>query len=122
MSYIAEFRMFALARSLLTGSRNIYPKIINSIAGFHAITSPTISQICKNTFLKPITPAIIPNCGFKVVGKVRRRCKDCYFVRRQERMYVICRTHRRHKQMSMVKREKNTWILTHATQSKIRPW
>lgn len=65
---------------------------------------------------------IIQTCGFKVKGLVRRRCKDCYFVRRQERLYVICKTHRRHKQMSVVKDERNTWILSHATQGKVRPW
>lgn len=58
----------------------------------------------------------------KVKGRLRRRCKDCYIVFRQQRAYVMCPTHGRHKQMSMKKREKSTWILTHATQSKIRPY
>lgn len=58
----------------------------------------------------------------KVKGRLRRRCKDCYIVLRQQRAYVMCPTHGRHKQMSMKKREKSTWILTHATQSKVRPY
>lgn len=61
-------------------------------------------------------------CGFKVKGQLRRRCKDCYFVMRQQRLFVICKTNPRHKQMSVVKDERNTWILSHATQSKVRPW
>lgn len=72
--------------------------------------------------LNPFVVNLMPTCGFKVHGKLKRRCKDCYFVRRHERLYVICKTHPRHKQMSMVKDERNTWILTHATQSKFRPW
>jgi len=58
--------------------------------------------------------------GFKVKGNLKRRCKDCYIVVRQERGYVICPTHPRHKQMSMKKRDYKSWILTHATQSKER--
>lgn len=75
-----------------------------------------------STILKPVTALLLPSCGFKVAGKLRRRCKDCYFVRREGRLYVICEKHPRHKQMSMVKQEKNTWILTHATQGKFRQW
>lgn len=76
----------------------------------------------QTAILNPIEFIVTPTCGFKVKGKLRRRCKDCYFVRRQERLYIICEKHPRHKQMSMIKDEKNTWILTHATQGKIRPW
>lgn len=60
--------------------------------------------------------------GFKIKGRLKRRCKDCYFVVRQERTYVMCKSHGRHKQMSMKKSEKNSWILTDATQSKVRLW
>ncbi|KAF6207673.1 hypothetical protein GE061_016120 [Apolygus lucorum] len=60
--------------------------------------------------------------GFKVKYQLRRRCKDCYFVVRQERKYVMCPTHPRHKQMAPVKRPRYTWILTHASYSKVRPW
>ncbi|CAG9815017.1 unnamed protein product [Phaedon cochleariae] len=91
-------------------------------SSFHLLASPNFTNLPQNTLLAPVVPTIIPSCGFKVMGRVRRRCKDCYFVRREERMFVLCKTHRRHKQMSMVKDPKNTWILTHATQSKVRPW
>lgn len=67
-------------------------------------------------------PQFTQTCGFKVKGVLRRRCKDCFFVQRQGRLYNICFTHPRHKQMAMQKKPKNTWILTHATQSKVRPW
>ncbi|CAD7011793.1 unnamed protein product [Ceratitis capitata] len=72
--------------------------------------------------LTPFSSLLTQVAGFKVKGRLKRRCKDCYFVVREERLYVICPTHPRHKQMAMKKRPKNTWILTHATQSKIRPY
>uniref|UniRef100_A0A182P6C0 Ribosomal protein n=1 Tax=Anopheles epiroticus TaxID=199890 RepID=A0A182P6C0_9DIPT len=70
----------------------------------------------------PPVPFLNFVCGFKVKGRLKRRCKDCYFVMRQERLYVICKTHPRHKQMSMKKHDHNTWILTDATQGKVRAW
>ncbi|ERL87874.1 hypothetical protein D910_05262 [Dendroctonus ponderosae] len=97
--------MFSAVRSLLSRSGGLLPS-----------SSP------KMAFLAPNTPSLTISCGMKVVGLLRKRCKDCYFVCRQERLYVMCKTHGRHKQMSMVKKPKNTWILTHATQSKHRPW
>uniref|UniRef100_A0A0A9XKQ8 Ribosomal protein n=1 Tax=Lygus hesperus TaxID=30085 RepID=A0A0A9XKQ8_LYGHE len=60
--------------------------------------------------------------GFKVKYALKRRCKDCYFVVRQERRYVMCPTHPRHKQMAPIKKPRYTWILTHASYSKVRPW
>lgn len=90
---------------------------------FHSLSKGYPQQITyKRQLLSPPSISFIPNCGFKVKGILKRRCKDCYFVRRQDRLYVICETHPRHKQMQMVKKEKNTWILSHATQSKFRPW
>ncbi|XP_055842446.1 39S ribosomal protein L36, mitochondrial [Episyrphus balteatus] len=72
--------------------------------------------------LAPINTIISQVAGFKVKGRLKRRCKDCYFVIRDRRHYVICPTHPRHKQMSMKKRDYKTWILTDATQSKVRPF
>lgn len=72
--------------------------------------------------LIPAVPLLVPNCGFKVVGRVKKRCKDCYKVMRDQRLYVICKTKPRHKQMSMKKDEDKTWMLSHATQGPKRAW
>lgn len=114
--------MFSIARTLFNTSKKLCPSYTNVVSNFHGLVSDTLRNTPKIALLAVETPSLIPNCGFKVMGKVRRRCKDCFFVCREERMYVLCKTHRRHKQMSMVKRPRNTWILSHATQSKIRPW
>ena len=72
--------------------------------------------------LVPQVPILVPSCGMKVVGKLKKRCKDCYFVVRDERTYVICKSKPRHKQMSMKKKEEKSWILTYASQRPAREW
>ncbi|XP_061391558.1 large ribosomal subunit protein bL36m [Musca vetustissima] len=84
--------------------------------------SPTSLIAGIQRLLNPVTTVLNQVAGFKVKGRLKRRCKDCYFVIRQQRHYVICPTHPRHKQMSMKKRDYKSWILTHATQSKVRPY
>lgn len=87
---------------------------------------PTFSLVqnllLRDTFLTASTPIVNPVCHFKVKGRLKRRCKSCYFVVRDERLYVICPKFPRHKQMAMKPKPHNTWILTHASQSPVRPW
>lgn len=73
-------------------------------------------------FLQPILPMYNSICGMKAKVALERRCKDCYFVVRKERLFVQCKTHPRHKQMQIKKKEYKTWILTAASQSKVRGW
>lgn len=72
--------------------------------------------------LQSTSPLMQLTCGLKVKGLLKRRCKDCYHVIRENRGYIMCKTHPRHKAMAMVKRPESKWILTHATQSKVRPY
>ncbi|XP_017777668.1 PREDICTED: 39S ribosomal protein L36, mitochondrial [Nicrophorus vespilloides] len=83
-----------------------------------SVTSP----LANSGLLVPQATNVMQSAGFKVKGKLKKRCKDCYFVMREKRLFVICDTHRRHKQMSMVPDERNTWMLSHATQGKFRSW
>lgn len=109
---------------------------LSAARGFHLLTRPAApaivsiqssqlvaatTGICHTSgLLTPGSTLVQQVAGFKVKGRLKRRCKDCYIVVRQERGYVICPTHPRHKQMSMKKRDYKSWILTHATQSKER--
>lgn len=102
----------------LANKNRIYEVVSSSM---HIMNRPNLVNSSTN-FLQPIKSILVPSSGFKVVGIVKKRCKDCYLVRREERLYVHCKSHPRHKQMSLAKKPKNTWILTHATQSKVRPW
>lgn len=80
------------------------------------------NNVLTTSLLSTSTPLVNLVCGFKVKGHCRRRCAHCYFVVRQERLYVICPKFPRHKQMAMKAKPHNTWLLTHASQSKVRPW
>ncbi|XP_070702995.1 large ribosomal subunit protein bL36m [Pempheris klunzingeri] len=39
-----------------------------------------------------------PSAGMKTKTALKRRCKDCFFVRRRGHMFVFCKTNPRHKQ------------------------
>lgn len=67
-------------------------------------------------------PMVNQTCGFKFKRVLKRRCRDCYFVVRQNRLQVICKTHPRHKQLAITAPEESSWILTHAMQSPVRPY
>lgn len=108
-----------LANSMLTRRQDIAigadaQRIVTPIAA-HA---PAVTAICGGC----ATPQLQQTAGFKLKRVLKRRCKDCYFVVRENRLHVICQTHPRHKQMAITKPTKSTWILTHATQSPVRPW
>lgn len=122
-----------ILRSLTTRLPN--SPLTNLSRSFHAIagfTSPKIPSLSATSILnhqtqgvgilKLTSPLLQLSCGMKVKGLLKRRCKDCYRVVREGRAYIMCRTHPRHKQMAMAKRPETLWILTHATQSKIRPY
>lgn len=132
-----KFRLFyRMLRHIKTLSRFLQPAIFpQSIVGgsgclrnFSLLVSniitrsvqPAMSCLPTTTLLQPTSLTMNFDRGMKQKGVLRRRCKDCYFVRRFDRLYVLCTTHPRHKQMAMKKKEKNTWLLTDATQSKKR--
>ncbi|KAM6350301.1 RM36 protein, partial [Podargus strigoides] len=39
--------------------------------------------------------------GLKMKTSLKRRCKDCFIVRRRGRLYVYCKTNPRHKQRKL---------------------
>ena len=61
-----------------------------------------------------LTPHLISR-GMKWVAHPKKRCKDCYFVVKDEVKYVMCLKHARHKQGTKRGPLKLTWIMTHAT-------
>uniref|UniRef100_A0A8D2B154 Ribosomal protein n=1 Tax=Sciurus vulgaris TaxID=55149 RepID=A0A8D2B154_SCIVU len=42
-----------------------------------------------------------PAAGFKTKAVLKKRCKDCYLVKRRGRWCVYCKTNPRHKQRQM---------------------
>ncbi|XP_062550628.1 uncharacterized protein LOC134215457 [Armigeres subalbatus] len=117
--------------SSLTSTFRFTSSCFHVLAGYRVMESPLANQSSKQLPLdrsanqllaSAVSPLLNQVCGFKVKGHLKRRCKDCFFVVRHQRLYVLCKTHPRHKQMSMKKHERNTWILTDATQSPKRAW
>ncbi|NXN19313.1 RM36 protein, partial [Indicator maculatus] len=51
----------------------------------------------------PLPAALLPPllAGLKTKTSLRRRCKDCFIVRRRGRLYVCCKTNPRHKQRKL---------------------
>ncbi|NP_001280072.1 39S ribosomal protein L36, mitochondrial [Callorhinchus milii] len=51
------------------------------------------------TFLGPNQlQSVQQSVGMKTKTALKKRCKDCFFVRRRGHMFVYCKTHPRHKQ------------------------
>ncbi|EDL37048.1 UNVERIFIED_CONTAM: 39S ribosomal protein L36, mitochondrial, partial [Eudyptes pachyrhynchus] len=46
-------------------------------------------------------PTLLPSLGFKTKGVIKKRCKDCYKVKRRGRWFILCKTNPKHKQRQM---------------------
>uniref|UniRef100_A0A8V5FJ12 Ribosomal protein n=1 Tax=Melopsittacus undulatus TaxID=13146 RepID=A0A8V5FJ12_MELUD len=51
----------------------------------------------------PPPPGLLPPsvAGLKSKVSLKRRCKDCFMVRRRGRLFVLCKTNPRHKQRQL---------------------
>lgn len=48
-----------------------------------------------------LLPCLQPALGFKTKGVIRKRCRDCYRVKRRGRWFIYCKTNPKHKQRQM---------------------
>lgn len=124
---------FQRAMTTLT-SRLILSKPLQTTAsrGIHQICSQYSAKLTatnSQNIFKPLSNLLAPTsflfnqvCGLKVKGRLQLRCRGCYYVSRQGRLYVMCRLKPRHKQTQMMKSWKKTRILTFAHQKKVREW
>uniref|UniRef100_A0A4X2M2E9 Ribosomal protein n=2 Tax=Vombatus ursinus TaxID=29139 RepID=A0A4X2M2E9_VOMUR len=48
-----------------------------------------------------LLPSFQPALGFKTKAVLKKRCKNCYFVKRRGRWFVYCETNPRHKQRQL---------------------
>lgn len=114
--------MYPILRTAFANLAQARSVFLQKPTHMHTLTRTPQAVNTVSSLLQPVNINIFQTCGFKVVVKLRRRCKDCFMIKRFNRLHVLCKTHPRHKQMIVAPQEKNTWILTHATQGKIRPW
>lgn len=70
---------------------------------FQPFAASHLFQMTKHI---PVTLTQVRN--YKVRAVLKRRCKSCYFVKRQNRMFVECKAKPRHKQMQMMSK-RNLW-------------
>ncbi|KAG9355734.1 hypothetical protein JZ751_000572 [Albula glossodonta] len=66
--------------------------VLSSAFGSHTQTQTSLIGQCQQL------QCIQPLAGMKTKSALKRRCKDCFFVRRRGRLFVFCKTHPRHKQ------------------------
>uniref|UniRef100_A0A8C4DL79 Ribosomal protein n=1 Tax=Dicentrarchus labrax TaxID=13489 RepID=A0A8C4DL79_DICLA len=78
-------------RTLLLSSARI-SSIQPPLPGSSARCGPSLLGQCQHL------PCVQPSAGMKTKSALKRRCKDCFFVRRRGRLFVFCKTNPRHKQ------------------------
>lgn len=61
-------------------------------SGSSAQCGPSLLGQCQHL------PCIQPSAAMKTKSALKRRCKDCFIVRRRGRLFVFCKTNPRHKQ------------------------
>ncbi|AJV96065.1 AAR_G0053990.mRNA.1.CDS.1 [Saccharomyces cerevisiae] len=67
----------------------------------HMKPSPiTITRACTVPSLLSVAAnrPLVFNRGFKVRTSVKKFCSDCYLVRRKGRVYIYCKSNKKHKQ------------------------
>ncbi|XP_075272781.1 large ribosomal subunit protein bL36m [Opisthocomus hoazin] len=63
---------------------------------------PRCGAAAPRALLAVPPPALPPPlAGLKTKTSLKRRCKDCFIVRRRGRLYVCCKTNPRHKQRKL---------------------
>uniref|UniRef100_A0A8C4R5Q6 Ribosomal protein n=1 Tax=Eptatretus burgeri TaxID=7764 RepID=A0A8C4R5Q6_EPTBU len=62
------------------------------------LSGPLAEKHPQSIMLSPPFLGSQPRAFYKDRVVLHRRCKDCKFVRRKGRQYIICKTHPRHKQ------------------------
>jgi ribosomal protein L36 len=58
---------------------------------------------------------IIPERGFRDKDVLKLRCDGCHFKKIDDRWWVLCEKHPRHKQRQNVIDERIKWVVTHIT-------
>lgn len=106
------------------------PKAVCTDRSFHVMPSQpsalntTGRQITATTqLLAPLQPCnLTQSRGLLLVARAYRKCKFCYLMMINGVMHNHCTVHGRHKHQVKKKKPKDTWVITHAMQTKKRPW
>lgn len=79
----------------------VQPRAFSSfLLGTLPSARPCAAEVRSLLWGRPV-PQLQPSQGFKTKGVLKRRCRDCYMVKRRGRWFVLCKTNPRHKQRQM---------------------
>ncbi|CAL8073352.1 unnamed protein product [Calicophoron daubneyi] len=73
------------------------------------IFAPSTVSLFRSEILAANSYNLTPKRFYKVYDHLTLRCRDCYFDRREGRLYVECKTHPRHKQMQKMRDPIRPW-------------
>lgn len=135
--YRATMNIYSLFRTTCQTIKFMAPKL-SSMEPFTKIIHRNMHHICDKQYsnnlsnmymnkissilLQPSLPMYNVICGLKMKTILKRRCKHCLLMWRNDRAYIKCKVKPKHNQVERKKKEYKTWILTHASQSKVREW
>ncbi|CCC71415.1 hypothetical protein NCAS_0H01050 [Naumovozyma castellii] len=80
---------------------NMLSRLSFSLLRFRSpLQRPLIRTLSTSLLRNPTTlqPTPLLSRGFKVRTSVKKFCPDCYIVRRKGRVYVYCKSNKKHKQ------------------------
>ncbi|XP_055991303.1 large ribosomal subunit protein bL36m [Sorex fumeus] len=89
----------AFARTLLTALRPLLQAGVRAPA-LRCLALPFPAHPCP-ALPCPALPCPAPAQTFKTKAVLRRRCRDCYLVKRRGRWYIYCKSNPRHKQRQL---------------------
>nr|DBA24693.1 TPA: hypothetical protein GDO54_012317 [Pyxicephalus adspersus]DBA24694.1 TPA: hypothetical protein GDO54_012317 [Pyxicephalus adspersus] len=98
-SLLLRRALFSLSKPLSFVSHNVV-HYSTSFNGFMQYTVSKNFQCFRNSnFLT--SSHLLPlqqTSGLKTKTTLKKRCKDCFFVKRRGRLYIYCKRHGKHKQ------------------------
>lgn len=102
--------------------RNVPALKFHTLMGQNRNMLKTMSLEKSEFFLSPNVYSVIHFKNLMIKDKVKKLCRDCYFLWKNERVYVYCKSHPSHNQATKVPRDKDRFIITHETRNCRRPW
>lgn len=93
-----------LARRVLAtvaGSLRLLSPCAAASASCASLLSGLAGAVRAGAMRAGTVPLPQPAAGFKTKAVLKKRCKDCYLVKRRGRWFVYCKTNPRHKQRQM---------------------
>ncbi len=70
------------------------------------LASKPLNQLISPKFVSAYVPSFRT---YKTEDRLRLRCRDCFFERRDNRLYVECKTHARHRQAQLLREPITPW-------------